>query len=57
MSIRYQFPLGDYISYGGNIGRVEMVFTGPQKGTYRIYDITTDEYKSSGAFTIDDNAI
>ena len=57
VSIRYQFPLGDYISYGGYIGRVEMVFTGPQKGTYRIYDITTDEYKSSGAFTIDDNAI
>lgn len=57
VSIRYQFPLGDYISYGGYIGRVEMVFTGPQKGTYRIYDITTDEYKSSGTFTIDDNAI
>ena len=24
VSIRYQFPLGDYISYGGYIGRVEV---------------------------------
>lgn len=57
VSIRYQFPLGGYTNYGGYIGRVEMLFTGPRKGTYRLYDISTDTYKSSGTFTVDDNSI
>lgn len=57
VSIRYQFPLGGYMNYGGYIGRVEMFFTGPQKGSYRMYDAIDDKYKSSGTFTIDDHSI
>lgn len=57
VSIKYQFPLGGYINYGGYIGRVEMLFIGPKKGTYRMYDVATDKYKLSGTFTVDDYSV
>lgn len=57
VSIRYEFPLGGDNSYGAYMGRVEMLFTGPEKGTYRMYDFMTDKYKSSGTFTIDDKSV
>lgn len=57
VSIKYQFSLGGDNSYGAYMARVEMLFTGPKKGTYRTYDIITDKYKSSGTFTIDDKSV
>lgn len=38
---------------GGYFGRLELTFVGPKNGTYDLYDVVYDNYKSSGTFVVD----
>lgn len=53
VSISYRYVLASGSYYGGYIGRMELTFTSPTKGTYKIYDAESDKLGSSGKFTVD----
>lgn len=55
IAIKYQFPFGEYMIYNGYIGRAELLFTGPKKGTYKMYDALNNKQILSGAFSVDNN--